>query len=61
MRLGLEMSDFHEITLCTFVPPRETQTWPAVTCAELQKEAGNQTGTAASIDGWSGDEVASVV
>ena len=35
------------------------QKWSAVSGAELEKEAKKQTGTAASVDGWSGDEVAS--
>ena len=43
----------------TLRPAREIQTWPTVPGAEVEKEAKKQTSTAASIDGWSGDEVAS--
>ena len=46
--------------LCsTLGPAREIQKWSGVSGAELEKEAKKQTGTAASVDGWSGDEVAS--
>ena len=53
-----ELSDFRETLQHTLGPAREIQT-PAVSGAELAKEAKKQTGTAASVDGWSGDEVAS--
>ena len=58
-RPSLEMSDFLGIMLRARGPHRETQTCPKVSGAELEKEARKQTDTAASIDGWSGDKVAS--
>ena len=58
-RPGPELTDLRETLQQTLGPTREIQTWSAVSGPELQKEARKQTGTAASIDGWSGDEVAS--
>ena len=54
-----ELSDLRETLQRTLGPAREIQKWSAVSGAELEKEAKKQTGTAASVDGWSGDEVAS--
>ena len=53
-----ELSDLRETLQRTLGPAREIQKWSAVSGAELEKEAKKQTGAAASIDGWSGDEVA---
>ena len=58
-RPSSELSDLRETLQHTLGPAREIQTWPAVSGTELEKEAKKQTGTAASVDGWSGDEVAS--
>ena len=58
-RPGPELSDLRETLQHTLGPAREIQKWSAVSGAELEKEAKKQTGTAASVDGWSGDEVAS--
>ena len=54
-----ELSDLRETLQRTLGPAREIQKWSAVSGTEVEKEAKKQTGTAASVDGWSGDEVAS--
>ena len=54
-----ELSDLRETLQRTLGPAREIHKGSAVSGAELEKEAKKQTGIAAGVDGWSGDEVAS--
>ena len=54
-----ELSGLRETLQHTLGPAHEILTWPAVSGAELEKEAKKQTSTVASVDGWSGDGEAS--
>ncbi|CAE8741494.1 unnamed protein product [Polarella glacialis] len=58
-RSGPDLGNLHQLLEKVLGPKRKQQKWAHVSAAELAKEAKKQAGAAASVDGWSGDEVVS--
>ncbi|CAE8696292.1 unnamed protein product, partial [Polarella glacialis] len=58
-RSGPDLGNLHQLLEKVLGPKRKQQKWAHVSATELAKEAKKQAGAAASVDGWSGDEVVS--
>ncbi|CAE8584053.1 unnamed protein product [Polarella glacialis] len=58
-RSGPDLGNLHQLLEKVLGPKRKQQKWAHVSATELAKEATKQAGAAASVDGWSGDEVVS--
>ncbi|CAE8741924.1 unnamed protein product [Polarella glacialis] len=58
-RSGPDLGNLHQLLEKVLGPKRKQQKWAHVSATERAKEAKKQAGAAASVDGWSGDEVVS--
>ncbi|CAE8653111.1 unnamed protein product [Polarella glacialis] len=58
-RSGPDLGNLHQLLEKVLGPKRKQQKWAHVSATELAREAKKQAGAAASVDGWSGDEVVS--
>ncbi|CAE8740278.1 unnamed protein product [Polarella glacialis] len=58
-RSGPDLGNLHQLLEKVLGPKRKQQKWAHVSATELAKEAKKKAGAAASVDGWSGDEVVS--